>query len=125
MSNNVEEEKKRPELLTCPVCHEDLIESRAVTSCGHSFHIKCIKTWGAQNLTCPYCRGYLGQLIVKKIKNSSSPRYMAFIHFNNKHNATEALGNIENMSENIEVPRSCRVKLTGKRKAEIAKFYQD
>ncbi len=42
----------------CSVCY-DVLPLRAnhiYTMCGHLFCVKCLFTWGQQNLTCPMCR---------------------------------------------------------------------
>ena len=42
----------------CCICLETLKDNGhiGVLGCGHKFHVRCIKTWTAENNTCPLCR---------------------------------------------------------------------
>lgn len=51
--------------MECPICYEQITNTtgQVTTSCGHSFHFKCLNTWYYQQLqqedgveTCPCCR---------------------------------------------------------------------
>ncbi len=42
---------------TCPVCLEEIqFNQTHKTTCGHSFHKKCILTWFVCSDECPVCR---------------------------------------------------------------------
>ncbi|XP_058220070.1 NEP1-interacting protein 2-like [Rhododendron vialii] len=53
--------RKRPGYATsCIVCLEDFKKGdfiRALPSCGHSFHLRCIDDWLTIHGSCPVCRG--------------------------------------------------------------------
>ena len=42
----------------CPICYEEITKAsgRTETSCGHTFHPKCIYTWYTKDTRCPCCR---------------------------------------------------------------------
>lgn len=44
--------------LDCPICYEEITKAsgRTETSCGHTFHPKCIYTWYTKDTRCPCCR---------------------------------------------------------------------
>lgn len=47
--------------MTCAICMEDIDETisetnRAILSCSHEFHPKCILEWFKKSNTCPTCR---------------------------------------------------------------------
>lgn len=48
----------REELITCPVCFEDLTPGVEFCKlrCSHVFHTSCIDRWCETSKTCPYCR---------------------------------------------------------------------
>lgn len=47
-------------LHNCSICLEELVGSLKVmkTSCGHSFHEKCLQEWFKKDHTCPICRAH-------------------------------------------------------------------
>lgn len=42
----------------CPICLDDMETKDEVesTSCGHSYHSRCLQTWFSYNSHCPLCR---------------------------------------------------------------------
>ena len=62
----------------CPICLESLKGNKKVltTPCSHKFHTSCMKTWLANNDTCPCCRATLKkehrQMMVMIIVNESN-----------------------------------------------------
>ena len=56
--------------MDCPVCYEEITREtgQVTTSCGHTFHFKCLNAWyyhqisdGAAEGSCPYCRKEPGE----------------------------------------------------------------
>jgi len=47
----------------CAICLEDFInednETFTIANCSHTFHLKCIRRWKKEEVTCPLCRGPL------------------------------------------------------------------
>lgn len=54
--------------LQCPVCKETMTVPFLLPSCGHSFCYTCLKTWLANNPTCPMCRAQVQSKPVLDIK---------------------------------------------------------
>ena len=50
--------KKHKETFECPICLEDMNHKnmKVLISCGHRFHLKCIKIWYETSEKCPCCR---------------------------------------------------------------------
>ena len=46
-----------PQILetTCIICLEEMTVAKKL-SCGHVFHLACLRRWIEQNLKCPTCR---------------------------------------------------------------------
>ena len=44
--------------MTCAICFEKLNKNTPKLSCGHSFHVKCLRKWEkiGKKLNCPLCR---------------------------------------------------------------------
>ena len=40
----------------CSICLSKVNKPVCKTSCGHTFHITCLKEWLKTNVTCPLCR---------------------------------------------------------------------
>lgn len=40
----------------CSICLCKTNKPKCKTSCGHTFHISCLKEWLKSNVTCPLCR---------------------------------------------------------------------
>lgn len=40
---------------SCPICFADMIQGKKI-SCGHAFHVNCIKKWVETSEVCPICR---------------------------------------------------------------------
>ena len=40
----------------CSICLSKVNKPKCKTSCGHIFHITCLKQWLKSNVTCPNCR---------------------------------------------------------------------
>ena len=40
----------------CSICLTKVNKPKCKTSCGHVFHITCLKQWLKSNVTCPLCR---------------------------------------------------------------------
>ena len=41
----------------CPICLEDIdFDKSFITSCGHNFHLECIKKSASEDTKCPICR---------------------------------------------------------------------
>ena len=40
----------------CSICLQKSNKPKCKTSCGHIFHISCLKEWLKTNVTCPLCR---------------------------------------------------------------------
>ncbi|KAI9263394.1 hypothetical protein BDA99DRAFT_66447 [Phascolomyces articulosus] len=55
-----EDEDEDPEALLCPICR-DVLNSVAVTACGHTFCYPCISQYVASSPDCPICRSRLTQ----------------------------------------------------------------
>ena len=43
-------------MIECPVCCEELLNTVIQTKCGHEFHIQCILKWLTHSKDCPLCR---------------------------------------------------------------------
>lgn len=53
---------------TCPICL-DSVEKDFVAktnSCGHCYHLKCIREWSQRSLTCAVCRTLFLQIVLAK-----------------------------------------------------------
>ena len=42
--------------LECSICLLKINKPKCKTSCGHVFHITCLREWLKNNITCPLCR---------------------------------------------------------------------
>jgi hypothetical protein len=40
----------------CSICLENLNDNITITTCNHTFHIKCLYSWFYKNYDCPDCR---------------------------------------------------------------------
>ncbi len=48
--------KTNNKLDECSICLQLIYIDRKKISCGHIFHLKCIKKWNKSNIACPLCR---------------------------------------------------------------------
>ena len=46
-------------IIECIICLKKITEQYIETTCGHSYHSFCIKTWCNMNPSCPVCRIHL------------------------------------------------------------------
>ena len=70
-SNKVTEKKDVPEIAECPICYEGMGNKRMCrkTSCGHTFHTKCLGTALQVKKQCPLCRSDLTDMKIRRSKN--------------------------------------------------------
>lgn len=67
----VTEKKDVPEIAECPICYEGMGNKRMCrkTSCGHTFHTKCLGTALQVKNQCPMCRADLTDMKIRRPKN--------------------------------------------------------
>lgn len=71
----VTEKKDVPEIAECPICYEGMGNKRMCrkTSCGHTFHTKCLGTALQVKNQCPMCRADLTAMKIRRPKNNLQP----------------------------------------------------
>jgi SNF2 family DNA or RNA helicase len=99
---------KQTEAFVCPICLDDDVESKSITTCGHSFCTVCLETALQTKANCPSCRVPLSandsyviipesivlveedslQKIVKEVK---STKIGNIIHFLNETNSSDKI----------------------------------
>ena len=57
----------------CSICLKDITQNLITTTCGHKYHLPCLKTWVSQRETCPMCRAHVPAEIESDVPQSDHP----------------------------------------------------
>ena len=57
----------------CSICLKDITQNLITTTCGHKYHLTCLKTWVSQRETCPMCRAYVPAEIEPNVPQADLP----------------------------------------------------